>query len=64
MFNKERFKAYLAEAGMSYQAFGELVGVSEPMVSYLARGVKQPSIQLFGRICEATGLSADELIVK
>ncbi len=64
MFNKEKLKAYMEEHGLTCKAFGEMVGVSDAMISYIVRGFKQPSLNLLASICEVTGYSADELMVK
>lgn len=61
MFKKEKLKAYLEENGMSYEKFGELVGVTGVAIMKVVRGFKQPSVALLRRIAEQMGCTMDDL---
>lgn len=61
MFKKEKLKAYLDEKGMSYEKFGELVGVTGVAIMKIVRGFKQPSVALLRRIAEQMGCTMDDL---
>ena len=64
MINKELLKKYLEEKGISHAKFGEMIGCNQQFVSFMLMGKKQPSIALLASICEVTGYSADELLVR
>ena len=62
MFNGEKLESVLKERGLSESYLANEVGVSRMYISYLVRGLKQPSLDAHIRICKALGLSTDELI--
>lgn len=64
MFDGAKLEKVLKEKGLSNSTFVDEVGVSKMFISYLIRGMKQPSLDLFVRICDALGLKKDDLIKK
>lgn len=62
MFNHERMAELIREKEIEQKALAESIGVSEAAVSYYARGLKSPSIEILSRIAKALGVSAAELI--
>ena len=47
---------------MLQKDLAECVGVSEMMLSYIVRGVKNPSIEVAKRIADTLGVTIDELV--
>lgn len=62
MFDSNKLKRYLEENKISNAKFGDEIGTSGTMVSYLARGYRQPSAALLKRIAEAMGTTMEDLM--
>lgn len=62
MFNYERMAELIREKKIEQKDIAEAIGVSTAAVSYYARGLKSPSIEVLGRIAKVLGVSAAELI--
>lgn len=56
-----KIKKARAEAKLSYQQLGELVGVSRCTINRYELGIRKPSFEILQKIAEATG---KELIIK
>lgn len=56
VMRKERKKA-----GLSQEKLGEIVGVTQPYINYIERGIKHPSLELAIRIADALNISLDKL---
>lgn len=53
---------YLENTGTSQTEFAKRVGVSQPTISDIIRGVHSPSVDLLKRIAKETRLSVDKLL--
>lgn len=62
MVNCEKIKELLGEKGIEQKALAEKVGISEAMMSFVVRGLKEPSLTVLSRIAKVLGVSAAELI--
>lgn len=60
--NGERLKALLDEKGIQQAELAENVGVSQAFISYLIKGLKQPSLVLLKRIADYLHVPIDELV--
>lgn len=60
--NGERLKALLVEKGIQQAELAENVGVSQAFISYLIKGLKQPSLILIKRIADYLHVPIDELV--
>lgn len=60
--NGERLKALLDEKGIQQAELAENVGVSQAFISYLIKGLKQPSLILIKRIADYLQVPIDELV--
>lgn len=60
--NGERLKALLDEKGIQQAELAENVGVSQAFISYLIKGLKQPSLVLIKRIADYLHVPIDELV--
>ena len=62
MVNHERIKELIAEKGIEQKELAAQVGVSATMISYIVKGLKEPSVAVLARIARQLGVSAAELI--
>lgn len=62
MLDNDKLKEIMEEQGLSFESLAEKVGITKVFVSYLVRGLKQPSLEVHTRICDVLGVTADELI--
>ncbi len=60
--NGEKLKALLDEKGIQQAELAENVGVSQAFISYLIKGLKQPSLVLIKRIADYLQVPIDELV--
>lgn len=63
MFNYERMNELIREKEINQKTLAEAVGVSNQAITYLARGIKDPSLALLGKIAHALGCTVAELII-
>lgn len=54
--------SYLKSTETTQAEFARRVGVSQPTISDILRGVHSPSVNLLRRIAQETGISIDELL--
>jgi len=50
------------EKGLSQEQLAERVGVSQSMITYIERGLKQPSVAVLKRIASEFECTVDELL--
>lgn len=62
MFNYKRMAELIREKGIDQKTLANAVGVSDQAISYFARGLKDPSLALLGKIAHELGVTAAELI--
>ena len=62
MFNYERMNELIREKGIDQKTLANAVGVSDQAISFFARGLKDPSLALLGKIAHELGVTAAELI--
>ena len=62
MFNYERMNELIHGKGIDQKTLANAVGVSEQAISFFARGIKDPSLAVLGRIAHELGVTAAELI--
>ena len=63
MVNGERIKALMKEQGILNKDMAEVVGVTEAMISYIIRGLREPNVSTMARIAKRLGVTVDELLV-
>lgn len=64
MFNHEKMAEIIREKGIEQKGLAEKVGISEAMMSFVVRGLKEPSLTVLGRIAHELGVSVAELIIE
>lgn len=64
MFNYERMAELLREKGLNQKDIAHAVGVSDQMISFIMRGLKEPSITVLGRIAKVLEVPVAELIAE
>lgn len=62
MINGERMKKLMKEQGITNKELAEAVGVTEPMISYIIRGLRDTTVTTMVRIANRLGVKVDELI--
>jgi len=58
----QALESYLRSTNTTQAEFARRVGVSQPTISDILRGVHSPSVNLLKRIAQETGLSLDQLL--
>jgi transcriptional regulator with XRE-family HTH domain len=64
MINHEKIAELIHEKGIEQKALAEEVGVSEAMMSFIVRGLKEPSLTVLTRIAKALDVPVAELIIE
>ena len=62
MINGERIKELMKEKGITNKELAEAIGVTEAMVSYIIRGLRDTTVGTMVRIANRLGVKVDELI--
>ena len=62
MVNTDKLSELMAKQKMDARELSAKIGVSEAMVSYIKRGLKQPSVEVLVRIANALGCKVDDLV--
>lgn len=62
MINGERIKELMKEQGLTNKELAEAVGVTEAMISYIIRGLRDTTVATMVRIANRLGVKVDELI--
>jgi transcriptional regulator with XRE-family HTH domain len=57
-----RLKEKRLEAGITQKQLGEIVGVTDSMITQIERGTKQASAPLIAELATALNCTADQLI--
>lgn len=60
--NTDKLKELLKEKNIQQQELAEAVGVSQPFISYVMRGLKDPSLTQLKRIANFLEVTVDEII--
>lgn len=60
--NYKKMKQLREEKGLTQDELGNLVFTSRNMITMVENGYKEPSLSLLGRIAEALGVNAAELL--
>ncbi len=60
--NYKKMKQLREEKGLTQDELGNLVFTSRNMITMVENGYKEPSLSLLGRIAEALGVDAAELL--
>ena len=63
MLNTEKVKRLMAEKGISNKELAACAGVTSAMMSYIANGLKAPSLIVAQRIAKALGCKVDDLTI-
>lgn len=64
MINHEKIAELIHDKGLEQKALAEEVGVSEAMMSFIVRGLKEPSLTVLTRIAKALDVPVAELIIE
>ena len=64
MVDCKKIEDMIHEKGIMQKELAEAVGISEQMVSYIIRGLREPSITVLSRIAKALGCTTAELLVE
>lgn len=62
MVNTKKLAELMEKRGILASELANQVGISNPMMSYIARGMKQPSVEVLVRIAGALKCKVDDLI--
>lgn len=60
--NYQKMKQLREEKGLTQDELGKLALTSRNMITLVEKGYKEPSLALLGRIAEALGVAAAELL--
>ncbi|GEM_PF-1572835 len=63
MFNNEKLCKWLDEHEITQYRFARMTGLDQSTISRIVSGAVDPGSRTVARICQATGLSPDELII-
>lgn len=63
MVNGNKIKELMKEKGMKSKEVAQKVGISEPMMSYILGGLRDPNVITLARMARLLEVSADDLIV-
>ena len=62
MINCPKLKQLMDSRSVTQAELADAVGVSEAAISYILRGLKQPSLAVAQRMAEFLGVTVDELL--
>ena len=62
MVNTKKLAELMEKRGILASELANQVGISNPMMSYIARGMRQPSVEVLVRIAGALECKVDDLI--
>jgi transcriptional regulator with XRE-family HTH domain len=63
MFNSEKLLTWLDKKGITQYRFARLAGLEQSTISRIISGLVDPNSKTIARICQATGLSPNDLII-
>ena len=58
----EKIVELMKEKGISSKELASTVGISEPMMSYVLRGLREPNVTTLVRISRVLGCTVDNLV--
>lgn len=64
MVDCEKIRSLIAEKKLEQKDVAEAVGVSEQMISYIVRGLREPSVTVLSRIAKVLECAPGELIIQ
>lgn len=64
MFDYKKMRELMASLSIDNEEMAYHVGKSEACISYIKRGLKQPSLELAKRIADRLGVTVDDLILE
>ena len=64
MINGEKIRELMKEKGILGKTLAIKVGVSEPMISFILDGLREPSVSVLVRIATELNSTVDELVNK
>ncbi len=64
MINGEKIRELMKEKGILGKTLAARVGVSEPMISFILDGLREPSVSVLVRIATELNCTVDELVNK
>lgn len=64
MVDCEKIRSLIAEKKLEQKDVAEAVGVSEQMISYIVRGLREPSVTVLSRIAKVLECAPGELIIE
>ena len=62
MINCEKLKELMKAKGFDTYTLADAAGVSQPMVSFVVRGLREPSLAVLGRMASALGVKVADLL--
>lgn len=62
MLNYQKLKQLMDSRSVTQAELADAVGVSEATISYILRGLKQPSLVVAQRMAKFLGVTVDELL--
>ena len=62
MVNGQKIKQLMKDRGINECELASEVGIAQSMVSYITRGLREPSIKVLGRIASALGVKVADLL--
>lgn len=60
----QRVKQLRLEAGMSQEAFADRCGLDRTYISGIERGIRNPTLEVIGRIAVGLGITTNILFIK
>lgn len=64
MVNRKRIIDLMKQKEICGKEMAQMIGMSESMMSYILRGLREPNVATLVRIAKALDVPVDELIVK
>lgn len=64
MVNTKKLKKLMEQKHMNQEALADAVGVTQAAMSYILRGLKDPSLKTIVNISKVLGCTIDEITVK
>ena len=62
MVNAQKIKELMQEKGIANKEMAETVGVSEAMMTYITRGLREPNVRTLALIAHKLDVTVDELL--
>ena len=63
MVNAQKIRELMQEKGIQNKEMAEAVGVSEPMMSYIASGLREPNVRTLALVAHKLDVTVDELLI-